>query len=140
MNRALALLVLLLAVPACGGDDASSNPDGGGGGSGGSSSGGGTGGTGAGGSGTADVTVACAYPAKFTCGALTVHGAPAAQVATEMCTHDGGTPSGVCPAANLLGCCRQSIVENCFYAGGTVTAAKQEMVCVSGGGTWSTSP
>src|SRR4051794_27624224 len=128
MRRSLSILVLLLTLPACGGDDASSKPDGG------------SGGPGAGGAGTGDVTVACSYPAKVTCGALTVHGAPAAQIAMDMCTHDGGTPLAACPGANLLGCCRQSIVENCFYAGGTATAAKQEMGCTSGGGTWSTSP
>src|SRR5437868_15402879 len=115
MPRSLAVLILLLALPACGGDDSSSNPDGG-------TGGGGTGGTG-------DITVAGSYPAKFTCGALTVHGAPAAQVATDMCTHDGGTASATCPAASLIGCCTQSIVKNCFYVGGTVTAAQGEMSC-----------
>jgi hypothetical protein len=138
MRRSLFTLVLLLALPACSSDDASPGSDGGSGGAGGTGSGGTS--TGAGGTGSGDVVVACAYPAKFTCGALTVHGAPAAQIATDACTRDGGTPSGVCPVASLLGCCHQATLESCVYAGGTVTAAKAEMGCTTVGGTWSTSP
>ena len=117
MHRSLSLLVSFLVATACLGC-----------------------GSGGGGGVVGDVTVACSYPAKFTCGALTVHGSPAAQVARDMCMQDGGSALTTCPAANLIGCCTQSVLKNCFYTGGTTTAAQGQTDCTTAQGTWSTSP
>jgi len=86
------------------------------------------------------VVVACSYPAKFQCGALTVIGAPAGQVAMSMCMRDNGTPLAVCPTANLIGCCTQSTIKNCYYTGVTTAVMKLESECTAARGTWSTAP
>src|SRR4051812_4889145 len=83
-----------------------------------------------------NVVVTCSYPAKFTCGALSFVGMPAAQIGMDMCTRDGGTLVSVCPADGLIGCCTQSILKNCFYVGVSSTAAKLQADCMSAQGTW----
>ncbi len=86
------------------------------------------------------VVVACSTPAKFSCGAQTFIGMPAAQIALERCSNEGGMPLTKCPTEGLIGCCTQSIIKLCYYMGVASTPAKLEMVCMEGRGTWATSP
>ncbi len=89
--------------------------------------------------GTGTIAVACNHPAKSECGSLTVRGEAAAQAARDMCTMRGdGIVVALCPSANLIGCCTQSIVKNCFYMGPDSSAT--EARCTAGRGTWSTTP
>lgn len=91
----------------------------------GSSSGGGSGGSGSSSSG-GNQLVGCTF-GGFVCDV----GIPAAD-----CTGTSGTVVPSCPTANLVGCCKKTASETCYYAG--VTSMQQS--CMQSGGTWSTTP
>jgi hypothetical protein len=101
---------------------------------------GGSGGVGTGGSGAGNVTTACYNPTSFSCTQISTI-ASVIPMYEMSCKQQGGTVSGTCPEAKVVGCCKVAgTTELCYYMGGSVDAATGMSSCMQQSGTWSATP